>query len=51
MTLQSGAITAEISGALMPKSDSAIAVCEDTREQVWVCQYQPPGNWVGHKPY
>ncbi len=29
----------------------AIAVCEDSREQVWVCRYQPPGNWVGKKPY
>jgi pathogenesis-related protein 1 len=29
----------------------AVAVCEDTREQVWVCQYQPPGNWEGEKPY
>ena len=29
----------------------AIAVCEGSREQVWVCQYQPPGNWVGKKPY
>jgi hypothetical protein len=29
----------------------AIAVCEDSQEQVWVCQYQPPGNWVGMKPY
>lgn len=29
----------------------AIAVCGDSREQVWVCQYQPPGNWVGKKPY
>jgi pathogenesis-related protein 1 len=29
----------------------AVAVCEDTREQVWVCRYQPPGNWVGKKPY
>jgi pathogenesis-related protein 1 len=29
----------------------AIAVCEDSLEQVWVCQYQPPGNWVGRKPY
>ena len=29
----------------------AIAVCNDSREQVWVCQYQPPGNWVGQKPY
>ena len=29
----------------------AIAVCEDSREQVWVCQYQPAGNVVGSKPY
>jgi pathogenesis-related protein 1 len=29
----------------------AMAVCEDTQEQVWVCQYQPAGNWVGRKPY
>lgn len=29
----------------------AVAVCEDTREQVWVCQYQPPGNWIGERPY
>ena len=29
----------------------AKAVCEDTQEQVWVCQYQPAGNLVGRKPY
>jgi pathogenesis-related protein 1 len=29
----------------------AMAVCEDSQEQVWVCQYQPSGNWVGQKPY
>ncbi len=29
----------------------AVAVCADTLEQIWVCQYQPPGNWVGEKPY
>ncbi len=29
----------------------AVAVCEDSSEQVWVCQYQPPGNWVGKRPY
>ena len=29
----------------------AAAVCEDSHEQVWVCRYQPPGNWVGEKPY
>ena len=28
-----------------------MAVCEDTHEQVWVCQYQPTGNWLGVKPY
>lgn len=29
----------------------AMAVCEDSREQVWVCHYQPAGNVVGHRPY
>ena len=29
----------------------AVAVCEDSREQIWVCRYQPPGNWVGKRPY
>ena len=29
----------------------AVAVCGNTLEQIWVCQYQPPGNWVGQKPY
>jgi pathogenesis-related protein 1 len=29
----------------------AVAVCEESSEQVWVCQYQTPGNWVGEKPY
>ena len=33
------------------KVGCALAVCEDSQEQVWVCQYQPAGNWVGHKPY
>jgi pathogenesis-related protein 1 len=28
-----------------------MAVCEDSQEQVWACQYQPAGNWVGKKPY
>ena len=28
-----------------------MAVCEDTKEQVWVCRYEPPGNWVGERPY
>lgn len=29
----------------------ARAVCEDSQQQVWVCQYKPAGNWVGNKPY
>jgi pathogenesis-related protein 1 len=29
----------------------AMAVCEDTQEQVWACQYQPAGNWTGSRPY
>jgi len=29
----------------------AMAVCQDTKQQIWVCQYQPAGNWVGKKPY
>lgn len=28
-----------------------MAVCEDTQEQVWACQYLPAGNWIGMKPY
>ncbi len=27
------------------------AICEDTKEQVWVCRYQAPGNWIGERPY
>lgn len=33
------------------KVGCAVAVCEDTRNQVWVCQYQPAGNVRGSKPY
>lgn len=33
------------------KVGCAMAVCEDTQEQVWACQYQPAGNWVGRRPY
>jgi len=29
----------------------AFAVCESSSDQVWVCQYETPGNWVGEKPY
>ena len=28
-----------------------MAVCDDTKQQIWVCQYQPAGNWVGERPY
>lgn len=29
-----------------------VAVCtDDGFAQVWVCQYNPPGNWVGEQPY
>jgi len=27
----------------------AVARCEDS--EVWVCNYAPPGNWAGEKPY
>ena len=29
----------------------AVSVCGNTLEQIWVCRYLPPGNWVGKKPY
>ncbi len=29
----------------------AVAVCGNTLEQIWVCQYRPTDNWVGRKPY
>ncbi len=29
----------------------AMAVCGDSKEQVWACQYQPAGNRAGSKPY
>lgn len=28
-----------------------MAVCDNPKNQVWVCQYLPAGNWVGQKPY
>lgn len=28
-----------------------MAKCENTRTEVWVCNYDPPGNWRGEKPY
>jgi pathogenesis-related protein 1 len=33
------------------KVGCAMAVCGDSQEQVWVCQYQPAGNVEGRKPY
>ncbi|MFH1468453.1 MAG: CAP domain-containing protein [Pseudomonadota bacterium] len=29
----------------------AVAYCPATREEVWVCEYDPPGNWRGQHPY
>jgi hypothetical protein len=26
-----------------------MARCGNT--EIWVCNYNPPGNWVGEKPY
>lgn len=28
-----------------------MAVCDSPKNQVWVCQYLPAGNYVGQKPY
>jgi pathogenesis-related protein 1 len=28
-----------------------MAVCDNPKNQVWVCQYLPAGNYVGQKPY
>jgi pathogenesis-related protein 1 len=27
------------------------AVASDPRRQVWVCNYDPPGNVIGYRPY
>lgn len=27
------------------------AVARDQSREVWVCNYDPPGNWVGERPY
>lgn len=32
------------------KVGCARAICSDS-SQVWVCSYDPPGNWVGQHPY
>jgi pathogenesis-related protein 1 len=31
--------------------DLGCAVARDARREVWVCEYDPPGNWVGKRPY
>ena len=27
------------------------AVARGARREIWVCNYDPPGNWVGKRPY
>lgn len=27
------------------------AVARDPHHEIWVCEYDPPGNWVGERPY
>jgi pathogenesis-related protein 1 len=27
------------------------AVARGGRREVWVCNYDPPGNWAGKRPY
>ena len=27
------------------------AIARDAATEVWVCNYDPPGNWVGERPY
>lgn len=29
----------------------AATVCANNHSQIWVCQYDPPGNYIGQKPY
>ena len=29
----------------------AMSVCEESLGQIWVCRYQPAGNWMGERPY
>jgi PadR family transcriptional regulator len=26
-------------------------VARDSNREVWVCNYNPPGNWIGERPY
>lgn len=32
------------------KVGCAAALCSD-KGQIWVCNYDPPGNWLGERPY
>lgn len=32
-------------------SEVGCAVARTGAREVWVCEYNPPGNWVGRKPY
>ena len=27
------------------------AIARDASREVWVCNYNPPGNWIGERPY
>jgi hypothetical protein len=27
------------------------AVASEPGREVWVCNYDPPGNWIGERPY
>jgi uncharacterized protein YkwD len=31
--------------------EAGCAVARDRGREVWVCEYDPPGNWVGQRPY
>ena len=33
------------------KVGCAIIVCDGGTEHMWMCNYDPAGNWVGEKPY
>ncbi|MEO6117735.1 MAG: CAP domain-containing protein [Methylotenera sp.] len=33
------------------KVGCGMAICADSQEQIWACQYKPAGNWVGKRPY
>jgi uncharacterized protein YkwD len=31
--------------------EAGCGVARGARREVWVCEYNPPGNWVGKRPY